>query len=451
MTETKNNTMETKERKKAPPPPAPGEAAKQAAGDKPAGGAAKPAQPQGADQGSSGAPPSPPSPPPGKQGGQTTAQDKAAGAAGKKTARAATPPPVERPAAKREQRAGGNGLAVGLAVLALLLAAAVAGGLYWGWQQLQATQAALTDVAGESRAEAQSVAQSAADQMRQELAEVTGRMGSLDQQLGQLSQGQQAVRGELESLYNRLGQRQVGWMLAEAEYLMRVANHRVNLSRDIETAVTALQTADRRLKRVNDPALTPVREAIAAEISALEAVEEPDITGMAARLSGLSRQVDNLPLLAAKRPQAAPGPEPVETEAPLTEWEGWKQLFAAVWDSLKGLVTVRYNEKPVAALLPPEQAEFLLQNLRAKLEQARLALLQRNTAVYSESLATAQAWISEYFDTQSQATQSMVGALAELEQTALAPPLPDISDSLRQLEAVAGEIAAREAGGEGAS
>ena len=59
-------------------------------------------------------------------------------------------------------------------------------------------------------------------------------------------------------------------MFSEVEYLLRLANQRLQLERDVEGAAALLRTADARLEEANNPALVPVRRAIAEELAALK-------------------------------------------------------------------------------------------------------------------------------------------------------------------------------------
>jgi uroporphyrin-3 C-methyltransferase len=114
----------------------------------------------------------------------------------------------------------------------------------------------------------------------------------------------------------------------------------------------------------------------------------------------------------------------------------------ALWSDIKGLVTIRRLSQSVTPLLPPEQGFFLRQNLALKLEAARVALLQREPATYQGALSEAQGWMSRYFDASAPAVRSALDNLARLREANIAPTLPDIGDSLRQLRRLKRELAA---------
>ena len=59
------------------------------------------------------------------------------------------------------------------------------------------------------------------------------------------------------------------WKLAEVEYLLRVANHRLLIEQDVATALGLLTAADGILEALDDVLLHPVRAALADETLAL--------------------------------------------------------------------------------------------------------------------------------------------------------------------------------------
>ena len=67
------------------------------------------------------------------------------------------------------------------------------------------------------------------------------------------------------------------------------------------------------------------------------------------------------------------------------------------------------------------------------LEQAQLAALKYDQAVYGSSLDSALEWIHAYLDTQDSRVQEAMGTLQTLRTLDLASAPPDISASLNEL------------------
>jgi len=238
-----------------------------------------------------------------------------------------------------------------------------------------------------------------------------------------------AMKNSLDELRTRVTRDRGEWLLAETEFLLSTANRKLRFDRDVNAATAALEEADDRLQMLNDPSLVPVRTLIARDVQALRRVPHIDRTSLALELSALIQASNDLPLalgLAAPAPTAADKAErPVVT--------GWRDFFPALWADIRGLVTIHRLDHAVTPLLPPEQQFVLRQNLGLKLDVARVALLQRESAAYQGALREAQEWLGRYFKADAPAVRAAQEQVTRLRAVEIAPPLPDIGDSLRQL------------------
>ncbi len=254
----------------------------------------------------------------------------------------------------------------------------------------------------------------------------------MEEERERLEQKSVEMQAALAAVHYRIGSSSSQWMAAEAEYLMRIANHRLRLEGDSATAISALQTADGRLRDTGDPAWIAVREVLAAELSALRAVKSVDLAGIAARLSGLVRQVEGLKL---------PGRQALPEEAAASQQQSeegagsLETLLEDAWEGFKSLMEIRRDDRPVSAMLAPEQRWFLYQNLQLQLQAARLALLRREQPLYDASLTTVAQWLKEFFDPEQDTARSMQAEIELLEGVNVRPEWPDISGSLRALRA----------------
>ena len=237
----------------------------------------------------------------------------------------------------------------------------------------------------------------------------------------------------MEALATKLGRTSNEWRLAEIEYLLTIANHRIVLAHDIPTAITIFETADQRIKLLGDPALLKIRQSIKNELQALRAVEQPDLAGLALAIGNLASEVEKLPLIDKERVAAATGE--IKDQAP----ESWRDIPAAVWKDIKSLVVVRRHQKATEPLLPPSESWFLYQNLRLKLEQARLALLRRDTGLFHQNLKEADAWIKTFFNDDSSSVISAQKQISDFVKIELQPASPNVNGSLLQLRSLLAE------------
>lgn len=324
--------------------------------------------------------------------------------------------------------------------VALLLAILAGLGVYHLYLQGQQQSAALEKRFGELQASIDGNQSSIAanqqklaqlESLKQQVEAIRSEVDSAASVRQRIEAEQQAINTAMAEMASTLGRTTLAWRLAEVEYLLIVANTRLTLERDLHTALVALQTADQKLHAIGDPAFVPVRQAIADEITALKAVAEPDITGMALTLASLAESVDSLPLRNTQ-PARTAGPAASSSKEDYQSMD-WSAIPSAVWKDLRGLVVVRRVDKPIEPLLPPTEEWYLRQNLKLKLEQARLSLLRHETTLYHQLLDEASEWLKAYFNTESSEVKGMLESLQQLQQAELQPKLPDVSESLRIL------------------
>ncbi len=219
------------------------------------------------------------------------------------------------------------------------------------------------------------------------------------------------------------------WLRAEAEYFLNIANTELALTADVERAVRALELADARLRQADEPALAPVRAEIARELTQLAAVPRVDRAGISLRLASLAEQVDDLPL-----PQPAPGV--FAGDRPLSPDDaepGLERALAALRQALSGMLSVRRDDAPLTPQLAPAEVFFLRRNLELQIENARLALLQRESALYQDHLRSAVRWLEAWFDPEDPTVAGVQRSLEELAGLDVAPSLPTADGALRRL------------------
>ncbi|WP_404472195.1 uroporphyrinogen-III C-methyltransferase [Vreelandella venusta] len=357
----------------------------------------------------------------------------------------ATPPPSNagghnsRPSGSGSN-GGGNGggntsgkggvLAIALVIILAVALALVA---WQGWQRLDsqqqridaltqqtedsASQQAVSDL--ESRIESGEAERSQAlegtlSELRSELDSYRSEMNStLDDVLAQLSQEQETDERD--------------WLHAEAAYLLRLANQRLQLEGDVDGAAALLRSADARLVDADNPALTAVRREIANELAALDAVPRVDRTGIYLALNAQQERIAGLRLSQEVEERAVTS----GIEQPPSG--NFQRQLARFGEELKDLVVIRHHDEALETLITPEQETYLRQSLRLVLEQSQLALLKEEQELYEASLDKALELLNGYYDTEREETQSVMARLEELKQTEVTPELPDISASQQAL------------------
>lgn len=236
--------------------------------------------------------------------------------------------------------------------------------------------------------------------------------------------------GSIEQLQRHMNQSRGDIMVSDAEYLLGVANQKLHLVGDVKAVIAMMEAADQRLHDSGDPAVFKVREALAGEIEVLKDFNPPDVVGVSAKLLVLEAQVKDLPLFLPHSESSKENHTPVASSIPESGKKQGGDLTDTIVGDLKELVTVRHTDRPVQAILLPEEVVALRQVLLLKLEMARSALLRGDDGLYKANMDSALAWLKENFDPAAAATQSLASEIEGLRGLQLQVPLPDISKSL---------------------
>jgi len=267
----------------------------------------------------------------------------------------------------------------------------------------------------------------------QQIQDVQSLHGSLEEQqkslqdnVSALSEGLSSLKSEVQAEAEK--DNMSAWVLAEVEYLLHIANSRLNLEHDIEAALTALKAAAKQLSELNLPDLSEIQQMISSEIEALDALPKHNIPEMAQTLATIGSSIEELPLAKPKEASLASGKSADD------ERKKWEVLADEVWTALRPLVTVRNSQDPAMAPLTPEKHTYLTQNLQLKIESARLALLRADNDTYHENLNIAHEWVSQFYDVESAEYATLLSALDTLQQATIDGDLPDISASLSALQ-----------------
>lgn len=262
---------------------------------------------------------------------------------------------------------------------------------------------------------------------------MAGRVDQTEQQLQQVVKAQGGLQEAIVQMNGNNGERQRRWAVSEAEQLLEIANHRLQLDHEVGFSLAALKAADRELQRADDPRLMPIRQTIANEVRALEALRKLDISGLALSLQSMAATVDQLPLGPETRYQP-PVKTRVHPEA--VPADHWQRFLAELKVDLSNLIRIQRNGQSQPPLLPPTQAYYARQNLKLMLYSAQLALLEHQDAVYGGDVARARRWLLRYFDASSAPVKHMAEDLTAMGQKAQQVRAPDISASLEALRRI---------------
>ncbi|MFG0773385.1 uroporphyrinogen-III C-methyltransferase [Vibrio plantisponsor] len=326
-----------------------------------------------------------------------------------------------------------------LATVAIVLAALLGGGLAIQMQQQQtqyeAQITALRAELNQTRSAVDTQLAEVTQQAEAKATEVTHRAETV------LEQQQKSIQSLQLAMADVKGRRPNDWLLAEADYLVKLAGRKLFLEHDVESATQLMESADQRIASLNDPSLTPLRKAMANDITKLKSVPLIDRDGLVLRLISLQQQVDALPLANAILPDA-----PQETQQVVSDdINNWQDnLMTSLKDFAENFITFRTRDGNVIPLLSPEQHFYLKENVKAKLETAIKSVYVEQQEIYTTSLKTAQEWSTSFFNQNDNTVQTFQSTLAKLAEQKVQVDYPVKLETQKQLSDVISERLRRE-------
>jgi len=334
---------------------------------------------------------------------------------------AATPAVTPMPPAKRE---GVVPLwALGLAVLLLVALGVASFFMLTRMRTLEAELHRRVEVVGEQAAQARD----ASEQEAAGIATYGNRLGSQEVQLAELRARIEAYEYLADDLVRSYDER----VLAEVEHALVLGQQQLQLAGDAKLALSALSTAEARLARVDTGRFLPLRRAMANDMERLRRAPMADLSGQALRIDTLLGSIDSLPLAFDRSPSRTGNPAPAKAAA--AEPTLVERLAEEVWAEVRQLVRIERLDRPDPALLSPEHSFFLRENLKLRLINARIALLQRNGAVWREDMRLAREWVERYFDTRARQTDNALATLRQLASVDPGEGLPGLNESMSAL------------------
>lgn len=238
-------------------------------------------------------------------------------------------------------------------------------------------------------------------------------IGKLQQQVLELRSELEIQKKSLDEFSNQTKISRINWVYAGVGYLVQQAIYQIRLN-NFDAARLLLGDALDALSTMPSPEVRAIENELLRVQEAIKTAKNPDQSALLNEVERLKQQVPQLPL-------KLPGTN-YKAQNPTSARESFKQA----WGELKQLIVIRHHEKPVEPLVAPSEAVYLRQNLNLQLEQASLAILYRDPALYKFSLEKVKTWVRQFFDLRAKQTQAFLENVNKLEQTNIMPIAPNV-------------------------
>lgn len=321
-------------------------------------------------------------------------------------------------------------------IFTVVLVAAAAGGYYY-WQKfeiyLQKIQhdAQIIDKKFSTVIPQLKQAQKDIFLQKEEFTLLTAQLVKQNEQIKSFDESQKALISSTENIFDITHRNQTQWLLSEVSYLLSLANQRLIVSRDINTAIAALKAANNRLHDLSNPSLLTLRKTITNETAQLTLLKLPDISGIAFSIDSMTSLIKDLPFKSAQ--QKLIEGKVVSEKLEIASLD--KDTFVApLWDRLKSLVTIKKHQRDIQATETPLQKNDIDNQLRYRLETSRISLINKNTTVFQHEITSALKLATLYYNQNDNRVASLVAELESLSMINLLPTLPDITGSWIKLQ-----------------
>lgn len=328
-----------------------------------------------------------------------------------------------------EKKNGGSKTSLALSAIAIAIAIAAGIGLY-GLTKTQATR--------QSEASAGLSSQIAALQKAQEnqKSELEGIIKQQADQLTQAQRQQDALAKKLEEVQEKVavisGSDAKTWLLAQADFLVKLAGRKLWSDQDVTTAAALLKSADASLADMNDPSLISARRAITDDIASLSAVSQVDYDGIILKVNQLANQIDNLRLADNNDDDTPMDSDSDELSSSISEWR--VNLQKSWQNFMDSFITVRRRDETAVPLLAPNQDVYLRENIRSRLLVAAQAVPRYQEETYKQALDNVSTWVRAYYDTEDATTKAFLEDVDKLSQQSITMNVPESLQSQALLE-----------------
>lgn len=274
-------------------------------------------------------------------------------------------------------------------------------------------------------------------------------ISQLEQNLRQFDETNDASRSELNARVQQLLQQsaqaeevsqkamemisrnQRGWILAEMDYLLRVAHQRIEIAGDVKGAIAALRGADNRIAQLGDIRLMKIRKQLAQDIGVLNAIHQVDVNGIALAIDQVVMHLNELPFKSVVEEVQAQ----LKDETPPPVGPGQEKGFLdSVVDTVKQIGDIKVHPRSIEAASTSGQQKEIEQVLRTLLLSSRLAVLRHDQLQFQHDVQKSIELLNTYYNIKDNRVAQLLKDLQSYTELQLMPELPELTTAWDMLQ-----------------
>ena len=232
---------------------------------------------------------------------------------------------------------------------------------------------------------------------------------------------------------NTVNRSQRDWVLAEIDYLLRIAHQRIAIAKDVAGAIAALKGADSRIQQLGDISLFKIRKQLSKNITHLNTIHQADVTGISLSIDQTISRLAELPFNSVKKEIKIQ----VNKNEPMKEFQKQdKTLLASVLDAVQEIGDIKIHQRSIKAASSGEQQNQIEQLLRTYLLGARLAALRFDQKQFRYEIYQANQILQSNYDMSDNRITQLQSILKKYEKVELTPALPELTKAWSMLQVI---------------
>jgi uroporphyrin-III C-methyltransferase len=317
-------------------------------------------------------------------------------------------------------------------ILLIIVATAAAAGGFYLWQQQQIlikNQLATSEDLAFKLRQIKTQENSKVDTLKQGIE-------SNKQLLNYLASDQKQMVDISQKAIEVSNRGQKGWILAEIDYLLRIANRRLQIARDTNGAIAALQGANQRIYDLGDLTLFNIRQQLSKDIAQLKALHKIDVNGAAMAIDQMIDHLSDLPFKSVEDEvkaqfKNADTSSNIEAASESTS----DDFIDSVINTVMKIGEIKVHHRSLEVASNAKQQDQLEQILRTHLLGARLAVLRYDQKQFAHDIQQSQQILHLHYKENDNRISQIQSDLSGFSNLNLMPDLPDITKSWVLLQA----------------
>lgn len=252
----------------------------------------------------------------------------------------------------------------------------------------------------------------------------------LSDQIAELEHQVNSVKNKLKTFHPVKNHLSENWQLSNVAFMLNLANYQLYHLYNYEGCLLSLTAAQKYLRPISNTELTPIKLILFDEIAAIKNFHYPKREPLILKLQKISAAINPYSTLQLSRSDKAISSPNNEKDTS----QNWIQrIINRLRKSISDNIVIEYQHIPVLSIAQKNHEVFLKQIIVLHLQEASIAILNRNNELFHIQLSKIKTLIqknSSYF----QNNTALIREVTKLNSINISPTPPQIGIALNRLK-----------------